>query len=216
MKKINIIIILLVSISLVTFKYTWRNRTVHHLPHAEKIVSSKALKDSVKIEDKKINAETKVLHRINDSLSKQLVHTKLLYEQSQAKVKLLQAALKQLIAKDTTKNVAQRMLNCDSIKHDAELLIAQHTDSDTLCEQRECELETVIQNKNTEISLAHEHYNKLKTDFSIALQQQDYLQKDNLHLFKTAQRKTFSNKILKTGIVVLAGFTAALIIQPHL
>ena len=215
MKKINILIILLVSISLVTFKYTWRN-SVHHLPHSTKIVSTKSLKDSVKIEDKKINAETKILHHINDSLTKQLVHTKLLYEQSQVKVKLLQTALKQLIAKDTSKNVTQRIINCDSIKRDAELLLSQHDNSDSLCEQHTCELETVIQNKNVELQLDKEHYDKLKADFNTSLQQQDDLQKDNKHLFKTAQRKNFANKLLKTGIVVLAGITAALILQPHL
>ena len=215
MKKINILIILLVSISIVTFKYTWRN-SPHHLFGNAKIVPTKILKDSVLKTETKINQETKILHHLNDSLHHQLAHTKLLYEQSQVKVKLLQTALKQLIAKDTSKNIAQRMSNCDSIKHDAELLLKQHDTSDSLCEQNRCELETVIVNKNVELQLVNERYEKLKTDFSIALQQQDFLQKDNQHLFKTAKRKTVGNRLLSAGLLVFVSATAINILQHHL
>ncbi|MFM2224279.1 MAG: hypothetical protein RJA07_481 [Bacteroidota bacterium] len=214
MKKINIIVILLVAISLVTFKYTWRN-SVHHLSSTSKIIPSKTLKDSVLKTEIKINQETKILHRKNDSLNKQLVHIKLLYEQSQVKVKLLQTALQQRITKDTSKNILQRISNCDSIKQDAILFITQSNTSDSLCEQKNCELETVIVNKNVELQLVNDRYDKLKTDFNKSLQQQDYLQKDNQYLFKTAQRKTFSNRLLSAGLLVFVSATAINILQHH-
>ena len=174
------------------------------------------LQDSVQKEDKKINQQTHVLHRKNDSLAGQLVHTQLLFEQSQVKVKLLQTALQQRMARDTSKNISQRISNCDSIKNDAALLITQNNTSDSLCEQNKCELESIIVNKNEELQITNDRYEKLKIDFTTALQQEDFLQKDNRHLFKTAQRKTFTNRLLSTGLLVFVSATAFSILQHHL
>ena len=217
MNKKTIVLILLIAVSIVCFKYMLRS-PLHHVNSKAPVetLTVPMLRDSVKQSEKVFQEKIKVLNRKNDSLAKQLKHLRLIMEQTSVKEKMLQKSVMQFIAKDTSKEVVQRIQDCDSIKSKIKILITQSQIQDSLCEQSQSVLQTTCSNKDSMIVQQQTEYYKLKLAFNQSLQQDDYLQKDNKYLFKTAQRKTFSNRLLSAGLLVFVSATAINILQHHL
>jgi hypothetical protein len=202
------------AISLVYFKYYLR-KPINHLPTTVKIIPAKKFQDSVTQMEYNFLQKTKILHAEFDSIALQVQATNLVLMQAKSKIRLLQSHIQQLIASDTSKNINTRIKQCDTIQHQVIELIVQHHIQDSLTEQNNFQWQQEVRNKNTEISLQQSAYTLLKTEFNTALAQQHYLEKDNLHLFKIAQRKNTSSKILSLGIVVLSSVAATLFLQQH-
>jgi hypothetical protein len=92
-------------------------------------------------------------------------------------------------------------------------LITESNIKDSINDVADANLEMQVKNKDSTILLQQWQYKELKHSFEQSIQQQQFLTSENKLLHRKIKRKTFGNRLLNIGVIVLSVITAKSLIH---
>ncbi len=212
-KKTILIIVLTAALSsLITFQFINPAPQVSIAPLQQQVKNDKQHIESI---NKSYTLDMNKLQQKNDSLERVVQINKVSLTLSGQKVAQLQNKVKSLAATlaqepDTAKG---KVLLGDTLGKDAVVLITQETQRDSLCEKQVSDLTTIVNEKDSALTDCQGSYFSMKQAADTALQQQQNMMLQIKGLNKALKRKTAGNRLLSTGLLILAGVSATLILE---
>lgn len=162
------------------------------------------------------NYKTQIQYWIqkNNVLEQQIQRTDFALTESKQKTKSLQGKIQVLISESKTfTDTSAIVSNCDSIKESVSQYIAETSVKDSLCDKEISELKTVIQNKDSAMTVCDRSFSMLRqlTDSSFAFQNK---LSDELKLAdRKIRRGNIKSKFLTAGLMILSGVTTTLLLK---
>lgn len=150
----------------------------------------------------------------NNYLQEQIQKTDFALSQSKQKEKSLQGSIQVLISESKDlKDTSQIVSNCDSIKESVSQFISETNTRDSLCDNEIADLKTLVQNKDSAMTVCESSFSMLKqvTDSSLVFQNKltDELNRAN----KKIKRGNIKSKFLAAGVMILSGVTTILLLK---
>lgn len=148
----------------------------------------------------------------NDSLQRELLETKRRLKASQGEVIKNRLLVQQRIAKNTH-DTAERLADCDSLKHEVNNYIASVDMQDSIQQKAIDELEAVVTNKDSALVSCDEGFRAMANLADSSINQQRQTEQALQNANKKIKRKTALNYVLAGTTVVLAGITTLFILR---
>jgi hypothetical protein len=150
----------------------------------------------------------------NNYLQEQIQKTDYALNQSKQKEKSLQGKIQILISESSTlTDTSEIFSNCDSIKERVTQYITETNIRDSLCDREITDLKTLIQNKDSAMTVCDKSFSMLRqvTDSSLALQTK--LSEELKLADRKIKRGKLKSKFLTAGIMIISGTTTILLLQ---
>ena len=148
----------------------------------------------------------------NDSLTKELAITKSKLKSSKLKQQVSELKVLALAKKDTSTNVTEELSNCDSLKKEVIAYVHQVDSTQALYEGTIAQLESLLAIKDTSLIVCKTSYNDLKQINEDNLRREQRLTADIEQSIKVQKRKTWQNKLLAGGFLILSGILTSILI----
>jgi ribosome-binding protein aMBF1 (putative translation factor) len=187
-------------------------------------VDTSPMKQGVKTEQKQVQSidqnyteNLNTLKKKNDSLLAVINTYKAAYMISNQKVLALENRVTDITTTvnkepDTSK---QKIKDCDTLGKIATILIVQEDKRDSLCENEVNELTTLVQNKDSAISVCTKSYLNMRQVADTSMKQQQFEIGQITKLNHKLKWKRAESKILSAGLLIISGVAATLYISPR-
>lgn len=152
------------------------------------------------------------LQTINDSLIKELALTKAKLKSSKLKQHLSEEKILALAEKDSSNNVVEELSNCDSLKAEVISYIHQVDSTEAMYDSTIGQLENLLAIKDTSLIVCKSGYDQLKQITEDNLRREQRLTADLEQAIKVQKRKTWQNKLLAGGFLILSGILTSILI----
>ena len=211
-KTVFIIVLTAALASLLTYEFITPAPQVSLAPLQQQVKSDQQHIETI---NKTYTLDMKKLQQKNDSLLQVVSLNKASLMLSDQKVTQLQSKVQSLAATlakepDTAKG---KVLLGDTLGKDAVVLITQENQRDSLCENEVSALTAVVNEKDSALSDCQASYFSMKQAADTAVQQQQDMMLQIKGLDKALKRKTLNSRLLSTGMLILAGVSATLILE---
>jgi hypothetical protein len=181
------------------------------------------MKQVVKTEQKQVQAidqsytlNMAALKNQNDSLLALVNTYKAAYMVSNQKVLALQSGVSTLAVRIRKEpDTARKIKECDTLGRIAAVLITQEDQRDSLCENQVSELNTLVQNRDSAISVCGKSYINMKQVADSSIRQQQFEIGQITTLTRKLKWKKAESKITSAGIFILSGISATLYFSQH-
>ncbi|TRU49811.1 MAG: hypothetical protein EWV91_07000 [Microcystis aeruginosa Ma_QC_Ca_00000000_S207] len=157
-----------------------------------------------------VQVRIQILHKRNDSLRYQLGQVNAQLRNQKALHLLKRAGIKQLIQGGGNDTLTA---SCDSIKQAVAEYVASDEHQDSLYQATIQTLQTIVQVKDSTVDVLQNALCDTQALTNQSLNRQSELEKNLAQKEKQIKRKQCVNRVLTTGVVILAGVTAILIIH---
>lgn len=201
MRKIHLFLILFASITLVIFKYEWRNNIQHHSATTKKLHT--VFPTDTAIGGTQIwKQQTQLLQRQTDSLLQQLSRIQLQWQQERLQVLQWKKIVQHFLKKDTSKNIQARLMNCDSMKIQIGILNFHGKQTDSLCEQAQENYAEILQKKEVEIAIQQQNEQQLKKKIIEVQQEQSIAYQTLQKVQHQNHRQRIATRIWRTSALM--------------
>ena len=196
--------------------FTYYSNTVEKQLSKWETAAPKQLQEKVKVAQKVFDQKSDSFQKQNVSLQAALKTTKKELETAKEKVYSLHLTLYELLderyesaASSTVNNDAA----CDTLAHHVTNLMQASNQKDSLYDSALANLEQQVENRNASIAIKDLQYREIKAAFTISIESQEGLVKQNKLLDKKIRGQKLKSKLLSGALLVVTGAAATIFLQ---
>jgi hypothetical protein len=179
----------------------------------ESKMAVKEMQEQVNTIENKYKSEIQYWVLKNNTLNSKIQKTETELKQSKQKSNSLQWKIQTMISESRTiQDTSDIVSNCDSLKNEIEIFIAETEAKDNLYESEIFDLKLVIQNKDSAFAVCEKSFLAMNDVVKNSLEQQTALA-DKLNVAdKELKKQNRKTKFLSAAVFILSGATATLLL----